>query len=52
MKTSHLLTFSALICLIVLGVSGLIAIETAVFLVVLFVFTSVIAVFSDRYKNK
>ena len=52
MKRSHLLTFLLLLVLIVLGITGVIETKAVLFLIVIFGFTSVIAVFSDRYRNK
>jgi len=52
MKRSHLLTFLLLLVLIVLGITGVIETKAVLFLIVIFGFTSVIAVFSDRYRKK
>ena len=52
MKRSHLLTFLLLLVSVVLGVTGVIETKAVLFLIVIFGFTSVIAVFSDRYRNK
>ncbi len=52
MKRSHLLTFLLLVASIVLGITGVMETKAVLFLIVIFVFTSVIAGFSDRYRNK
>ncbi|MFL3012635.1 MAG: hypothetical protein ACJZ1Z_06645 [Acidimicrobiales bacterium] len=52
MKRSHLVTLVLLFGSIVLGVTGVIETKAVLFLIVIFGFTSVIAVFSDRYRNK
>ena len=52
MKRSHLLTFLLLLVLIVLGITGVIETKAVLFLIVIFGFTSVLAAFSDRYRNK
>ena len=52
MKRSHLLTLLLLFAAIVLGITEVIETKAVLFLIVIFGFTSVIAVFSDRYRNK
>jgi len=52
MKRSYLLTLLLLFGSITLGITGVIEIKAVLFLIVIFGFTSVIAAFSDRYRNK
>jgi hypothetical protein len=52
MKRSHLLTLLMVFGSIVLGITGIIETKAVLFLIVIFGFTSVIAAFSDRYRNK
>ena len=52
MKRSHLLTFLLLVASIVLGITGVMETKAVLFLIVIFGFTSAIAGFSDRYRNK
>ncbi|MDP6323549.1 MAG: hypothetical protein QGF06_06460 [Acidimicrobiales bacterium] len=52
MKRSHLLTLVLLFISIVLGITGVIETKAVLFLIIIFGFTSVIAAFSDRYRNK
>jgi hypothetical protein len=52
MKRSHLLTLVLLFVSLVLGITELIETKAVLFLIIIFGFTSVIAAFSDRYRNK
>ena len=52
MKRSYFLTLSLLVGSILLGLLGIIETKAVLFLIIIFVFTSVIAVFSERYQNK
>ena len=52
MKRSHLVTLVLLFGSIVLGITELIETKAVLFLIIIFGFTSVIAAFSDRYRNK
>ena len=52
MKSSYFLTLLLLVGSILLGIVGVIETKGVLFLIVIFVFTSGIAVFSERYRNK
>jgi len=52
LKKSYFLTLSLLAGSILLGLVGVIETKAVLFLIIIFVFTSGIAVFSERYRNK
>tara|TARA_B100000700_G_scaffold331349_1_gene463369 strand:- start:3060 stop:3218 length:159 start_codon:yes stop_codon:yes gene_type:complete len=52
MKSSYFLNSLLLVLLLVLSGTGIIEIKTALFIAVFFLFTSLVALLSDRYQNK
>jgi len=52
MKISYLANLLFLVSLFILTATGVVEIKTALFFAVFFLFTSAIAVISDRYQNK